>query len=530
MKNWKIRAAGILLLITTAWYLPWALANLNRNAVWLSVPFAIASIMVVVMTLITVANHWRYSRPERRPVPSGEEPEIAVVIPTYGEPAGMVYRTAKSVLEQNYPASRISLLISDDAHRPAIRSLVRRLKTEHPDASVAYYEPPERGDPNRRGEAKAGNLNAALQAIEAKESPPDFIETRDADDAVGDADFLRETVGQLMAHPDVAFVQTIKEAQVSPGDPFGNLEPLFYRKAMLAKNAANAVFPCGSGLVWRREALDNIGGFPTWNLVEDLQSGVEALRRGWRGLYLPIVGAVGQMAPEDIPNTFKQRGTWAIDTMRLTFWGDKSGLNVRQHMQFAELGFFYLLSFAVLIFAITPLVSLLFRVYPLVTTHTQYALHFWPYAAAVELLLVSLADGLRYEDLWRARQTWLGMAPVYVKATLIALLYGPNRKPTYRVTRKKHVHRWYWREIMPQLLLSLGLTGASIYHVATESLLRTADLGSLFWAAFFVLGLSQTVRNSWHRVDLTTHIFRLLQRPHRKSVVVRILTAIFQSE
>jgi len=530
VKNWKIRVAGILLLITSVWYLPWALANLNRNAIWLSVPFAIASMMVVVMTLITVANHWQYDRPERRPVSPGEEPEVAVIIPTYGEPASMVYRTAKSVLEQNYPASRIRLLVSDDGHREAIRSVVRRLETEHPDATVAYHEPPERGDPDRRGEAKAGNLNAALQAIEARDIPPAFVETRDADDAVGDADFLRETVGQLMADLDVAFVQTIKEARVSPGDPFGNLEPLFYRKAMLAKNAANAVFPCGSGLVWRREALDDIGGFPTWNLVEDLQSGVEALRRGWRGLYLPIVGAVGQMAPEDVPNAFKQRGTWAIDTMRLTFWGDKSGLNVRQHMQFAELGFFYLLSFAVLIFAITPLVSLAFGVYPLVTTHTEYALRFWPYAAAVELLLVSLADGLRYEELWRARQTWLGMTPIYVKATLVALFYGPNRKPTYRVTRKEHVHRWYWREILPQLFLFLGLIGASVYHVATESLLRTADLGSLFWAAFFVLGLSQMVRNSWHGLDLKTYVFRPLQRAHRRSLFVRIFTSLFESK
>ena len=89
---------------------------------------------------------------------------------------------------------------------------------------------------------------------------------------------------------------------------------MFYRGQMLARNAHNAAFPCGSGLVWHRDALLDIGGFPAWNLVEDLQSGVEALRRGWRSLYLPIVGAVGQIAPEDLPNFYKQRGTWAIDT------------------------------------------------------------------------------------------------------------------------------------------------------------------------------------------------------------------------
>jgi cellulose synthase (UDP-forming) len=269
--------------------------------------------------------------------------------------------------------------------------------------------------------------------------------------------------------------------------------------------------------MWRREALEEIGGFPTWSLVEDLQSGVEALRRGWRGVYLPIVGAVGQTAPEDIPNVVKQRGTWALDTMRLTFWGTKRGLSLRQNLQFSELGFFYMLSFAVLVFAITPIFSLAFGVYPLITTYGAYALHFWPYALAVELLLISLADGLSYEDLWRARQTWLGMAPVYANATITALLYGPNRKPSYRVTRKEHIHKWYWRQILPQLLLFLSLIAASVYHVATHSLLQTADLGSLFWAGFFVLGLSRVVVNSWHGVRPVEAIRGMVRRVSGKS-------------
>jgi cellulose synthase (UDP-forming) len=404
------------------------------------------------------------------------------------------------VLDQDYPLDKMRLVISDDAHRAAIRFLVQRLRREVPGAHVFYHDPVRRGDPQRRGEAKAGNLNAVLDALDRYAPGVRFVETRDADDKVGDQAFLRQVVGQLLAEPRVAYVQTIKDAEVSEGDPFGNQESLFYRRILAARNAANAVFPCGSGLVWRRAALDEIGGFPTWNLVEDLQSGVEALRRGWRGLYLPIVGAVGQVAPEDVPNAVKQRGTWALDTMRLSFWGDKRGLNLRQHLQFSELGLFSLLSLAVMVFAVTPVVTLAFGVYPLVATNGAYALHFWPYAAAIELLLTSLGGGLSFESLWRARQTWLGMAPVYVWATVLALVYGPKRKPTYRVTRKEHQFRFYWRETLPQIVLCLALVSASIYHVATHSLLLTADLGSLFWAAFFVMALSRSIRNGWYGV------------------------------
>jgi cellulose synthase (UDP-forming) len=512
VNSWKTRVAGVLTVLALIWYVPWFLRNLNWQASWLAIPFALATLQMMAMLLITVVNHWTHDVADVTLISTAAAVDVAVIIPTYGEPAEMVEATARSVLTQDYPQVCLRLIISDDGHRLAIREVVTRLANMYPEATILYHEPPLRGDPARIGEAKAGNLNSALALVRSWVDPPEYIETRDADDLVGDPAFLQSVVQKLQQDSRLAFVQTIKEAWVSPGDPFGNLEPLFYRQTMYARNAANAVFPCGSGLVWQRAALEDIGGFPSWNLVEDLQSGVEALRRGWRGAYLPLVGAMGQTAPEDMGNAIKQRGTWAVDTMRITFWGNKSGLSLRQHLQFAELGFFYMLSFGVVVFAVTPLFSLTLGIYPLITTNAAYALRFWPLAAAIELLLVSLADGLPYEDLWRARQTWLGMAPVYARATLIALRYGPRRKPTYRVTRKQHVYRWYWQEVLPQMVLLLALIGASIYHVLTESLLVTADLGSLFWAAFFVLGLSRMVLNSWRGVDVRQFVLAQVRR------------------
>jgi cellulose synthase (UDP-forming) len=500
--SWKSRVAGVLLIIATIWYLPWLIQHINRQYLWLGLPFAAASILVAALTMVTVINHWTYSAPPLRPVKDGQEPEVAIIIPTYGEPVEMVERTVRSVLKQDYPRAKISLIISDDGHRPDMHRMVERLQEEYGDAFIAYHEPPFRGDPTRHGEAKSGNLNSALEVIDLFSPAPLYVETRDADDLVVDHSFLRQTIGQLEENEQLAFVQTIKEADVSPGDPFGNQEPLFYRNAMLARNAANAVFPCGSGLVWRRAALDDIGGFPTWNLVEDLQSGLEALRRGWHGLYLPIVGARGQTAPEDLPNTMKQRGTWAIDTMRLTFWGKRQGLSLRQHIQFAELGLFYLSSFAILTFLIVPIISLITGWKPLDTDSVTFLSRLLPYAAAIELMLIALSDGMPYETLWRARQIWLGMTPVYIRATLSALINGPKKKPSYRVTRKRHIHRWYWREALAQTVLLIGLWVAVIYHLTTRSLLYDADLGTIFWAVFLSLCLARIVTNSWYGLEL----------------------------
>ena len=86
----------------------------------------------------------------------------------------------------------------------------------------ALPQPPERGDPEREGDAKAGNLNSAVRYIDRNWQDICFIEVRDADDEVVDPAFLRACIAQLQHDEATAYVQTVKEARVSRGDPFDN--------------------------------------------------------------------------------------------------------------------------------------------------------------------------------------------------------------------------------------------------------------------------------------------------------------------
>ncbi|MHB1355182.1 MAG: glycosyltransferase [Anaerolineae bacterium] len=515
MKNIKVKLAAVLVVAATFWYISWLLTHLNWYALWLAIPFAVSSVFMAVIVLLNAVNNWDHTIPSEKTVAPGNEPEVLVIIPTLNEPPQMVYLTARSVVDQQYPRPKIHVVLSDDGHRDIIKAMAERLGNEFPDAHFSYHEPPLQGSAERHGDAKAGNLNSVLENIDSIAPKVGYIETRDADDLVSDPSFLRQVVGQLEADPHVAFVQTIKEAHTSFGDPFGNQEAIFYRRTMLGRNSANAVFPCGSGLVWRRTALEDICGFPFWNLVEDLQSGLEALKKGWHGLFLPIVGAMGQTAPEDLPNQIKQRGTWAIDTMRLSLYVRKKGLNLRQRLQFLELGMFYPLSFAFLIYAATAIIALTFGIYPTTVSPLAYALHFWPYAATIELLALAVAEGLPLETLWRGRATWFGLAPIYAKAVILAVWYGPHRKPVYRVTRKNNMYGYFFAEIAFQLFTFVALIGAIIYHLLTRSLLINMDLGSLFWAIFFILLLWGTVRNAWHGMtheDLACNLRAVIER------------------
>lgn len=499
--DWRARVAAVALVLGTAWFLPWLLAHMDLSRAWISLPFLLATLVVCAASLVSVINRWQRATPVRELVGEGDEPSVAVIVPTLGEPLELLERTVRSVLEQDWPTDRLWILVSDDAHDQRVRELVDRLAVAYPRATMRYHRPPRVGDHRRRGDAKAGNLNSALARLPKRIQ---FVETRDADDLVGDRRFLRETVGQMQAHERLAFVQTAKAGAVSPHDPFDNQQPHFFQCALPSRYAANAVFPCGSGVVWRRRALHAIGDFPTWNLVEDLQSGLEALRRGWEGCYLPILGAFAQHSPEDLPNFIKQRGTWALDTVRLTLWAEKRGLSLRQRLQFYELGLFYMQGPATLVFLLAPVFGFIFHVYPVVTSTSSFILHFWPFAASLELYLALVHRPMSLEQLWRARLVWAGLCFVYARACLLAVTGGRDGKPRYRVTRKENTYAWHWQEIVPHVILLALLLGSMGVSLGTRGLLSSFDVGSAYWAVLYGLLLFGFIRLSWHGVDLRT--------------------------
>ena len=67
----------------------------------------------------------------------------------------------------------------------------------------------------------------------------------------------------------VAFVQSKQSYLVPEGDPFFNEDRVFYGAVQLAMDSHDTVIACGSAVLYRRAALDDIGGFATWNLVEE---------------------------------------------------------------------------------------------------------------------------------------------------------------------------------------------------------------------------------------------------------------------
>src|SRR5215207_6461691 len=178
--QWTIRAAASVLVLATLVYVPWLVTSLNPALPWLAWPFAIANLFTMAAGLLSVVNSWSRSVPERRPLPHGAEPTVAVIVPTCGEPVPMILRTLVSVFDQDWPADRLLVVVSDDGHDPALEAALA-------DWPVLYHSPPPRFAPGRDGAAKAGNLNSALALVDERFPTVRYIETRDADDELGSA-------------------------------------------------------------------------------------------------------------------------------------------------------------------------------------------------------------------------------------------------------------------------------------------------------------------------------------------------------
>jgi cellulose synthase (UDP-forming) len=391
--------------------------------------------------------HLRYHNPQ------GLEPTpvyaVDVLVPCCGEPLEVIRTTLRAVVRISYAPVQVYVL--DDAASPQVADLARSL-------GCHYLSRPLAGLPLK--DSKSGNLNFALSR-----SQGELILVLDADQ-VPAPDILTRLAGYFR-FPRLAFVQAKQAFFLPEGDPFYNGDEVFYDAVQLSNDQANAVISCGSGVLYRRGALEEMGGFATWNIVEDVTTSYELLSRGWKGIYYPYALTRG-LAPQTLAGVYRQRFQWCLDTMRLFFWDNpllKSGLNFRQRRHFLLIMLSYLVSGLVFpIFCLIPLLVYWRGDSIFLGQETAYWSLRGAYLAATILMFRYLF--VRGSALKQFKML-CGLFPVYGAATLLALFYPPGRKPAYRVNNRQPfaAGRGWWR-LTPHLgiiLLHLTLPFLSLW-------------------------------------------------------------------
>jgi cellulose synthase (UDP-forming) len=469
------RAAVAAAMLASAFYLLFLLNPANRGEAWLWFAILLAEGLTVfqaIGTWWTILAH--DDRPEspavyawRRQLLDGTVPTIDVFITACGEPLHLVLATIRAARDMRLPHATWVL---DDGRSDELRHACAR-------EQVGYLRR------EGREHAKAGNINAGLALTTGE-----FVLILDADH-VPSPDLLVRTLPHLH-DPATAFAQTPQTFPSARGlvaTGSAEAQRIFYELVCPGKNSFNAVFCVGTNVIFRRRALDEIGGIYTGSNSEDIWTSLELHRRGWRSVFVREVLARG-LAPHDLYAHLKQQFRWSSGGFEVLLRGrlfQRGGLTLDQRLQYLLVGTNYLLSLAVLIFMLVPSAYLLFGWSPIRGDTASWLLHYLPFYVLIILVTWFQCGGFRPSAIVMS----IGAAPVHFRALVMVLA---RRRVSWSVTNVDSDGQPGIELVLPQvafLLLNLVSIAVGLSTIVDLS----ATVLSVIWASMQVLILGRVI-------------------------------------
>jgi cellulose synthase/poly-beta-1,6-N-acetylglucosamine synthase-like glycosyltransferase/peptidoglycan/xylan/chitin deacetylase (PgdA/CDA1 family)/spore germination protein YaaH len=336
-------------------------------------------------------------RERRNPPPAlgAVPPLVSVLIPAYNEEK-VIASSIRQILRSRY--ANLEIIVVDDGSVDATSAVV----TEHyaSEPRVRLLTIPNGG--------KAHAVNTAL-----RESSGTVVVALDAD-----TQFEPDTISRLVrwfSDPQVGAVagnakvgnriNLITVWQALEYITAQNLE----RRALAALGAITVV-PGAVG-AWRREALEQLGGFPSDTLAEDQDLTIAVQKAGYRTLFDSEAIAWTE-APDTARGLARQRFRWAYGTLQCLWKHRDVTLNPR----YGALGMVALPQvwlFQILFSVVSPLVDLVL-VWQIIATALDYLQHrgqfddtnllrmlvFYAAFMAVDLAASTLAFAMEKKEKW----------------------------------------------------------------------------------------------------------------------------------
>jgi cellulose synthase (UDP-forming) len=294
----------------------------------------------------------------------GNEPTVDIFLPVCGEPLSIIEATFNGVEKLQYKNKTVYVL--DDGANQGVMML----------AAARGFNYTVR--PNKGHMKKAGNLKHGYE-----NSTGEFIIVFDAD-FVPNPKFIHELL-PYMDDKRTAIVQSPQHFQtddkVHGRSPLefgaGHVQEDFYRVIQTSRNVFGGAICVGSNAIYRRSALDEIGGTVQIEHSEDVHTGFQLVNKGYRIQYIPLILATG-LCPADMHSYFHQQHRWCSGSMSLLFskefWTSK--LTIAQKLCYSS-GFLYYLTHGLSLILSFQIFLLLFRHYQWISL--WYAIPFIPY-------------------------------------------------------------------------------------------------------------------------------------------------------
>ena len=270
--------------------------------------------------------------PSRRPdsiIPDeGPFADIDVFVTCCKEEISVIRDTLRSVLVQNYPKDKFTIYVLDDGKDNELKTLCETLQLDLGVANLKYLSREKiKGVPHH---FKAGNINFGLSM-----STSEYVAILDADMIVH-PDFLRRTMPHIVNSKRTAYVQTPQSFyNIRKGDPLSDSQPMWFYNVLLHRDTIEFASCCGTGVIFRRSALNTIGGFCTESITEDALTSMMLLSKGYKTVYLNYKLQMG-LAPWTFRGFLAQRDRWARGALQMAW-------KVFRHVVFSsssKLGFY----------------------------------------------------------------------------------------------------------------------------------------------------------------------------------------------
>lgn len=205
----------------------------------------------------------------------------------------------------DYPKSHFRVLVLDDGKSKLLESTISELQVQWPHLSYN-----SRGRQSGQVFAKSGNLNYALTDLQ-REFQPEFCAVLDAD-SIPTREFLRATLPHLLLDPEAALVSTRQYFDNLPiEDPLSQSRGYFYTCQNAKLDSLGSAIDSGSGAVFRRKSIVDVGLYPTYSFSEDWQLSLLLHGMGYKTFQVDEALQFG-LVPASLAGHIAQRRRWNI--------------------------------------------------------------------------------------------------------------------------------------------------------------------------------------------------------------------------
>lgn len=407
----------------------------------------------------------------------GAEPMVDILLPVCGEPISILQKTFEGVNGIEYENKNVYVL--DDRDEKDVKELAESY-------GFTYSVRPNRGHMKKAGNLKYGFEN----------SSGEYIVIFDAD-FVPNKDFIKELL-PYMDDPKMGIIQSPQYFETTDNvherSPIefgaGHVQEDFYRIIQSSRDTFGGAICVGSNAIYRRSALEKIGGTVQIEHSEDVHTGFRLVEKGYKIKYIPLILAIG-LCPQDLHSYFHQQHRWCSGSMSLLFMKEfwTSPLTLAQKLCYIS-GFLYYITHGLALVFSFQIFFLLFFHYEWISLWN--ALPFFPYIvysfflmplfritkARSGTVLVRQAHNFHYGQ---ALARKMMDSPIEWKAT------GSVGSISSEYTKVLHLKGMYLIVYMALVSIVIGMGHIHLFNIQYYSV--------LFWI-FYTLGVNGLLL--WH--------------------------------